>query len=69
VRWFATKRRLALVDNKDVRTPIVNAIHRHFTPSASGARDAWRRAVAAAALSDDDLREAYALRMQLDQPS
>jgi hypothetical protein len=32
------------------------------------ARDAWRRAVAAAAISDDDLREAYAI-VSLSRPS
>jgi hypothetical protein len=69
VRWPAAKQRLARVNSMDARIPGIGAVYRHFAPSASGAPDAWRRAVASAALSDDDLREAYALRMKLDQPS
>jgi hypothetical protein len=67
VRWSATKRRLARENNKDVRIPNINAVYRHFGPRWSGARDAWRRAAAAAAITDDDLREAHVRRMKLDQ--
>jgi hypothetical protein len=48
IRWSHSKRRLARVNNADVRIPSINAVYRHF-PTAG--RERWRRVLMAAALT------------------
>jgi hypothetical protein len=61
VRWSAAKRRLARVNNTGARIPTIGAIYRHFPAGAKGER--WRRVLEAAALTEDELRRAYARRI------
>jgi hypothetical protein len=67
MRWYRAKRQLARERGMSICIPNIYVIYRHFAPSKHGARDAWRRAVAAAALTDDDLRAAFARCMHLEE--
>jgi uncharacterized membrane protein len=70
MHWYKAKRELARERGMSVRIPNIYAIYRHFPANAhfpTGDRERWRRAVAAAALSDEDLRAAFAKRMRIDQ--
>jgi hypothetical protein len=63
MRWSATKHRLARERGLEVRVPTIAAVCRHFPGDD---RKRWQRAVAAAALTDDELLAAYARRMRLE---
>lgn len=64
VRWSAAKRRLARVNNTSARIASIGAVYRHFP---SRGRDRWRRVINAVALTDAELREAFARRMTIAQ--
>jgi hypothetical protein len=64
MRWSEAKRRLAREHGMSVRIPSIDAVYRHFP---GGGRQRWRHAVAAAALTDDELRAAFAKRMRIEQ--
>ena len=64
MRWSEAKRRLARERGMSVRVPSIYAVYRHFP---AGDRQRWRRAVAAVALTDDELRAAFAKRMRIEQ--
>jgi hypothetical protein len=60
VRWSAAKQRLARVNSMSARVPSIGAVYRHFPGRG---RDRWRGVINAAALTDAELREAFARRM------
>jgi hypothetical protein len=61
IRWSAAKRRLARVNNTSARIPTIGAVYRHFPPGVKGER--WRRVLKAAALTENELRQAHARRI------
>jgi hypothetical protein len=70
LRWYKTKRRLARERGMSIRIPNIYVIYRHFTANAhfpASDRARWRRAVSAAALTDDDLRAAFAIRLRIEE--
>jgi hypothetical protein len=70
MRWSEAKRRLAREHGLTVRIPSIDAVYRHFPANAhfpAGGRERWRRAVTEAALTDEELRDAYARRMRLEE--
>jgi hypothetical protein len=66
VRGSAAKRRLARVNNVDVRIPSINAVYRHFP---AGGRERWRRVLVAAALTEEELRRAHVRRLGVEPRS
>jgi hypothetical protein len=64
ITWSSTKHRLAREKGMSVRVPTIYAVYRHFP---RGGRQRWQRAVTAAALTDEELRAAYARRMRIGE--
>lgn len=65
VRWSAAKRRLARVNNASARIPTIGAVYRHFP---AGGRERWQRVLVAAALTDEELRQAHVRRLGVEPP-